>query len=138
MRRLLGRRVQPPRTLLAALGVIFEDVSTAPSVVRVIEHSWLARLHGRAIATTRWRRIYLRGRAADFFADPELMLHEYCHVLLQWESGRLTRSSYLSELLRRGYFLNSYEVEARRFARSNLERLRAELARASGSSSRGL
>ena len=47
--------------------------------VRVIEYSWFARLHG-ALATTRRGRIYLAGSAADFFSNPWLMLHEYCHV----------------------------------------------------------
>ena len=50
--------------------------------VKVIEHSWFARLHG-AFATTRLHRIYLRGSAAEFFSNPWLMLHEYCHVLRQ-------------------------------------------------------
>ena len=92
--------------------------------VRVIEHSLFARLHGRAIATTRRRRIFLRGSAAEFFGNPSLMLHEYCHVLLQWETGSLTTLRYLRECLRRGYWNNRYEVEAREFARSREFQLR--------------
>jgi len=83
--------------------------------VKVIEHSWFARLHG-ACATTRLDRIYLRGSAADFFCNPWLMLHEYCHVLRQWQTGSLTVSRYVRELLRRGYWNNRFEVEARKFA----------------------
>ena len=83
--------------------------------VKVIEHSWFARLHG-AFATTRLHRIYLRGSAADFFSNPWLMLHEYCHVLRQWQTGSLTVSRYVFELLRRGYWNNRFEVEAREFA----------------------
>jgi hypothetical protein len=45
--------------------------------------------------------IYLSGSAADFFANPALMLHEFCHVLLQWETGRLTSARYVCEWLRR-------------------------------------
>lgn len=98
--------------------------------VRVIEHSWFARLHGRAVATTRPGRIYLRGSAADFFADPWLMLHEYCHVIRQWQPGTLTAARYLLECLRRGYWNNRFEVEARAFADANLAHLHALLARA--------
>jgi hypothetical protein len=98
--------------------------------VRVIEHSWFARLHGRAVATTRPERIYLRGSAADFFADPWLMLHEYCHVIRQWQPGTLTAARYLLECLRRGYWNNRFEVEARAFADTHVAHLHALLARA--------
>jgi hypothetical protein len=83
--------------------------------VKVIEHSWFARLHG-AFATTRLHRIYLRGSAAEFFSNPWLMLHEYCHVLRQWQTGSLTVSGYVLECLKRGYWNNRFEVEAREFA----------------------
>jgi len=98
--------------------------------VRVIEHSWYTRLHGRAVATTRARHIYLRGSAAEFFADPWLMLHEYCHVIHQWQPGRLTVRRYLLECLRRGYWNNRFEVEARAFADAHLPALQALIARA--------
>lgn len=91
----------------------------------MIEHSLFAWLHVRALATTRRRRIYLRGSAADFFADPALMLHEYCHVLKQWEPRLLTSLGYVVECLRCGYWENRFEVEARRFAAENLHRFRA-------------
>jgi hypothetical protein len=100
------------------------------AAVRVIEHSWFARLHGRAVATTRPGRIYLRGAAAGFFANPWLMLHEYCHVIRQWQPGTLTAPRYLLECLRRGYWNNRFEVEARAFADANLAHLHALLARA--------
>ena len=95
--------------------------------VKVIEHSWFARLHG-ATATTRLRRIYLRGSAADFFSNPWLMLHEYCHVLRQWQTGSLTVPRYLLECLRHGYWNNRFEVEARAFADQHAPRLHALLA----------
>jgi hypothetical protein len=106
-----------------ALRVIF-----GPGVenVRLVEHSWFARLHG-ALATTRRRRIFLRGSAADFFADPALVLHEYCHVLLQWETGLLTTPRYVYECMKHGYWANRFEVEARRFARAELARFRRAL-----------
>lgn len=98
--------------------------------VRVIEHSLYARLHGRALATTRRGRIYLRGGAAAFFANPSLLLHEYWHVIGQWQRGTLTVPRYLSECLRRGYWNNRFEVEARAFAARHAQALRAGLARA--------
>jgi len=97
------------------------------SHVHVIEHSLYARLHPRAIATTRRRRIYLRGSAQDFFDDPWLMLHEYCHVLKQWEPGDLTIARYCLEWLRHGYWNNRFEVEARSFADKRLHALRTGL-----------
>lgn len=122
------RQAAVPREVRVAL----ERILQAPVAgVRVIEHSWLARVHGRAVATTRPGRIYLRGSAQDFFADPALLLHEYCHVVLQWQRGTLTLPRYLLECLRRGYWNNRFEIEARAFAQRHLARLHAELARAS-------
>jgi hypothetical protein len=95
-----------------------------------LEYSPFAKLHGRARATTRYRCIFLRGGGADFFADPELVLHEYCHVLLQWETGALTLRRYMRECLRHGYWNNRYEVEARTFAHHHLLQFRALLAAA--------
>lgn len=118
MRR--SRQVALPERLRAALE---EILATPVEHVRVIEHSWFARLHGRAVATTRRGRIYLRGSAADFFGNPALVLHEYCHVIRQWQAGALTVTGYLTECLRRGYWNNRFEVEARTFAELNIQRL---------------
>lgn len=87
--------------------------------VAIIERSMYARLHVGAQATTRRSRILLRGAAADFWKDPELVLHEYFHVLRQWQPRRLTVWRYLLEWLRHGYWHNRYEVEARAFAASH-------------------
>jgi hypothetical protein len=97
--------------------------------VQVYEYSWFARLHAGSLATTRPGRIYLSGSAREFFADPWLMLHEYCHVLRQWQTGSLTLARYLAECLRRGYWHNRFEVEARAFADQRAARLQALLAR---------
>ena len=105
-----------------------EELLGAPvGHVRVIEHSWFARLHGRAVATTRRGRIYLRGSAADFWSNPPLMLHEYCHVIRQWETGALTARRYAVECLRRGYWNNRFEIEARAFAAAHSARLHRRL-----------
>ena len=122
----MGHRVAVPSNVQAALENVF-GVSIAE--VRVIENSLFARLHFRATATTRRRRIYLRGSAAAFFNDPALMLHEYCHVLKQWEPGLLTSARYVGEWLRKGYWDNRFEIEAREFAADNLYRFRALLTR---------
>jgi hypothetical protein len=113
-----------PQAVKSAL----EQIFLAPvEQVKVIEHSWLTRLHGRAVATTRAQRIYLRGSATPFFLDPWLMLHEYCHVIRQWQPGRLTVPGYLYECLKRGYRNNRFEIEARAFADENTTRLHALL-----------
>jgi hypothetical protein len=122
----MGRQVPLPSNVHAALASFFGD---GVGLVKVIEHSWFARLHMRAVATTRRRRIYLRGSADSFFNNPTLMLHEYCHVLKQWEPGLLTTARYIGEWLRRGYWDNRFEIEAREFAADNLYRFRALLTR---------
>lgn len=102
---------------------------TDVSQVRIVEYSWFARLHGRMIATTRRRRIYLRGSADAFFRNPEIVLHEFFHVLRQWETRELSVMRYVIEWLRRGYWDNRYEIEAREFAADQLHRFRAMLSR---------
>jgi hypothetical protein len=116
----VGRPVPVPERVGAALELLF---GVGVNHVRVIEHSLLVRLHGRAIATTRRRRIYLRGSGAEFFQNPWLMLHEYCHVLKQWEPRKLTIARYALEWVRRGYWNNRFEVEARAFADAHRDRL---------------
>ena len=116
-----GRRVSVPESVQNALARFFgEDVAR----VGVIEFSLFARLHWNALATTRRRRIYLRGSAEDFFNDPALMMHEYFHVMNQWEPRVLTTARYVLEWMRRGYWLNRFEVEARQFTADNLHTFR--------------
>jgi hypothetical protein len=80
-------------------------------------------------ATTRPNRIYLRGTIEEFTGDAELVLHEYFHVLGQWQTRRLTRIRYLWELALRGYRANRFEVEAREFVEKNLRKFRILIAR---------
>jgi hypothetical protein len=91
--------------------------------VRIFEHSWFNRLHGSPLAVTRRGKIYLRGSAAEFFANTDLVLHEYFHVLRQWDNGRMTLLRYVLACLRKGYWNNPYEIEARRFAKRYRRRL---------------
>lgn len=115
-----------PAELRRALTNVFGD-PVDDVVLR--EHSWFAKLHGRATATTRHNTIYLRGSADDFFANPELLLHEYFHVLRQWNRGRMNVADYLLEWYRRGYWQNRYERQARRFVQLRLAALREALVR---------
>jgi hypothetical protein len=55
------------------------------------------------------------------------MLHEYWHVIRQWEPRTLTIRSYVVECMRRGYWNNRFEVEARAFADAHAHRLRIML-----------
>jgi hypothetical protein len=114
-----------PEPLAAALAQVFgEDVRH----VRIIEYSRYARLHG-ARATTRPGVIYVTTSGDEFARDHDLVLHEYFHVLKQWQPGRLTRLRYLAELARKGYRANRYEREARAFAAAAMPQLAALLAR---------
>jgi hypothetical protein len=120
----MGRAVALPRSVADCLEEAFGE---SVRHVQIFEHSLFARLHIRAVATTRPRRIYLRGSGAEFFDNPWLMLHEYCHVIKQWESRDLTTLRYLMECLRRGYWNNRFEVQAREFADAYLGRVVAGL-----------
>jgi len=117
---LRGRPCALPRAYAAALARVLEVPVERIERVRLFEHSRFARWHGAA-ATTRRNAIYLRHSGARFAADPELVLHEYFHVVRQWHGGGLTVARYLAEWARRGYARNRYEVEARAFARAQLE-----------------
>jgi hypothetical protein len=118
-----------PAELRQALADIFGD-PVDDVVLR--EHSWFAKLHGHATATTRHNTIYLRGSVDDFFASPELLLHEYFHVLRQWNRGRMTAFDYLLEWHRHGYWQNRYERQARRFVKLRLAALQDAMARPAG------
>jgi Domain of unknown function (DUF4157) len=115
----IGRRYAIPLKTRAALERVFE----APlDRIIVIENSLYARAHLGMCATTRPNRILLAISGAEFAANPELLLHEYFHIIRQWRPGYLTRWRYLTESARRGYRANRYEQEAREFAATARER----------------
>jgi hypothetical protein len=114
-------RCHPPPHVETALRQIFGE---PVDHVRVVERSTYARLHLGARATTRRGLILLRDSAESFWCDPDLVLHEYFHVLKQWQPRRLTVWRYLVESLRRGYWNNRYEIEARAFAARHRDALR--------------
>jgi hypothetical protein len=123
---MFGRVVEPPAAVASALARIFNEPIDH---VRVIENSLYARLHVGARATTRRSRILLTVDAQSFWRDPELMLHEYFHVLRQWQTRELTIVRYLLESMRSGYWRNRYEIEARAFAAQHRAALQRELRR---------
>jgi hypothetical protein len=110
---LIGTRYILPRTVNAALEQVFAEPVDG---VIVIENSLYARAHFGMTATTRPNRILLAISGAEFVENPDLLLHEYYHVVRQWRPGYLTRWRYLLESARHGYWANRYESEAREFA----------------------
>jgi hypothetical protein len=108
-----------PENLRARLHGLF---GPAVDRVRLVEYSWINALHGWPLAVTRRDRIYLRLSLAEFCADEDLVLHEYFHVLKQWNTGRLTVWRYLREWVRSGYRNNQFEIEARCFAAEHCDR----------------
>jgi hypothetical protein len=124
-RRLLhGRRyILTPPVTLALERTFGEPVSK----VIVIEHSTYARVHPGVCATTRPNRILLAIGGQEFISNPELLLHEYFHVVCQWGSGRMTRWRYLAASMRCGYWDNPFEREARQFAAEAVDRYRRYL-----------
>jgi len=127
---LIGRRYLLPHVVAAALERLFEE---SVSQVAVIERSRYAKLHRGMAATTRPNRILLTISGAEFASNPELLLHEYYHVLCQWRTGYLTRWRYMVESIRCGYRQNRYELEAREFAAANLDQYRGFLREIAGS-----
>jgi hypothetical protein len=121
---MFGHRSSIPAALATALRDVFGE---PVDHIRVIENSLYARMHFGARATTRRGRILLRGSAKDFWNDPELLLHEYFHVLRQWQTRRLTIWKYLKESAGKGYWHNCYEIEARAFAAAHLHALNSRL-----------
>ncbi|MGH8729278.1 MAG: hypothetical protein ACREV9_14245 [Burkholderiales bacterium] len=111
-----ARAAAIPERDLDALRQIF---GASAGSVEVVANSRFAKLHG-ALATTRRDRIYLACSLECFLRDPRLMLHEYYHVIAQWNCGELSTGRYLWESLQNGYRRNCYEIDACRFADSHL------------------
>jgi hypothetical protein len=71
-----------------------------------------------AAAITLWRTVFLAPHA---LVDVELLLHEFRHVQ-QFESSVSFPIRYLWESVRRGYFDNRFEVDARNYAAQRARR----------------
>lgn len=76
-------------------------------------------------AITNVNSITVRDSCGGFFANYFTVLEEYYHVLRQWNTGRLSGPRYLFDNWKDGgYEKNRWEVEAKGFARNNLEAFR--------------
>ncbi len=121
---LWGQSYVLPTAVSAALERIFKE---SVGGVEVVEYSRYTRAHLGMSATTRPNRILLAASGAEFAENPEMLLHEYFHVLRQWSTGYLNRRRYLFESMRCGYWDNRFEREAREFSATTLGRYRAYL-----------
>jgi hypothetical protein len=121
MPRPRSRTFQLPARVRRALERVFGE---AVDHVQIVEHSRYARMHVGMRATTRPNRILLTMSGEEFVRHPDLVLHEFFHVLRQWQPRRLTRTAYVLESARRGYCANRFEVEANAFVADNLDRFR--------------
>lgn len=92
--------------------------------IQVIEHSRYAALHGRILATTRKELILLNMGGETFSRLPELVLHEYYHVVKQWRNDELTAFKYIIESVKNGYINNKYEVATNRYVQQNIVRFK--------------
>ncbi len=113
----ISQEVEVPEEIKRAVSKAFEssfnrdklmDLNLNIDSVNVIENSrWANFVSGFTelvtlgnyyiAATTQKDTIYLsvHTSAAMFFSDHELVLHEYYHVLMQWNNNRMNNFSYL-------------------------------------------
>ncbi len=110
-----------PEKIKNALDVVLGESIDS---VEIIKNNWRLKITG-TYATTRVNTIYLRGSAEEFFTYDFTVLEEYYHVVKQWNTGAMTRSSYMAEYLKNGYDNNRFEIEAKTFAGDNLQRYRS-------------
>jgi len=71
-------------------------------------------------ATTRPNKIILFVPCERFLSDHDVVLEEYYHVLKQWNTGRMSRVSWLWAE-RHGYQNNKFEKEADEFVKAHLK-----------------
>ena len=110
-----------PTYVISALEDLFAE---SVADIKVIEHSWYAAIHGNILATTRTERILLNMDGLTFSALPELVLHEYFHVVKQWRNGELTAFKYVIESAKNGYINNKYEIATNRYVQRNIVRFK--------------
>lgn len=84
------------------------------------ENSWLAKiaakkLHTSAVAMVIGKTIYLHNTTAgEFLKDTRWLKHELCHIRQYKQHGTTGFIvKYLWESLKKGYYNNRFEVEAR-------------------------
>src|SRR5882757_418826 len=88
--------------------------------VKIKENSWLAKIAAKKLGTGNvamvlGNSIHLFGTTkANFLKDGAWVRHELCHVAQFRKHGYLIfLIKYLYESMRKGYYNNKYEVEAR-------------------------
>ena len=87
--------------------------------VDVYGNNWRVKLTN-TYATTRKNKIFVNDSVESFFTKNFTVLEEYYHVLRQWNTGAMSRTSYLAENIKNGYKNNKFEIEAKEFAGNNL------------------
>jgi RHS repeat-associated protein len=97
--------------------------------IKVHDNSSLPDLITKGATFTLPGKIFLPGTCGEFYGNPWLVLHEYYHVVDQWDTGRMSLGGYLAEGA--GQWLegrdphgdNKYENEADFFADTHLNNL---------------
>src|SRR6185503_12155360 len=115
IRFLIGRREAVPTPLLARYPELGRAKYRRGGLPPRIAGWCLGR--GSVSAITLWRTIWLGEGAV---ADAELLLHESRHVA-QFGASKAFPILYLWESLRRGYWNNPFEVDARAYAAQRIE-----------------
>lgn len=98
--------------------------------VEVHDHSALPDLFTGGLTFTLPGHIFVPGKCGEFWVDPELVLHEYYHVVDQWDTERMRLDGYLAEGARQGlggrdpHGNNRFEDEAEFFAKTHEQSLK--------------
>src|SRR4051794_32626759 len=110
----IGRRIALPSRVLDQYPEL-EAVKWRRGGLPVNVAGWF--LGQRSVAAiTLWRTVFL---SQSVLVDAELLLHEFRHVQ-QFEASPTFPLRYLFESVRRGYFANRFEVDAREYAAQRL------------------
>ncbi len=113
---LVGKHLELPRAL-SSQWPEFEELRFRRGGLPLRIGGWLLGQAGVS-AITLGRTIFL---APTTRLDPELLLHEFRHVQ-QFRERKTFPVRYIWESLRRGYYANRYEADARTYAASRLAR----------------
>jgi hypothetical protein len=89
-------------------------------IIRIREKSWIAKfgalyLNAESVAMVIGKTIYIHGVDAEYFLNNPLWVkHEYCHIQQYKRYGAIRfLILYLYYSMRKGYYNNPFEVEAR-------------------------
>ena len=122
-----------PLSFVDSLGLVAASGAMADCLAKIFGQSVAGvNVRNKLIVTNEWIttrtnsiRLPQDESVGAFFSDPHLVLHEYFHVLRQWNVGGISRSSYAAEYFRHGAADgNRYEDEANGFADKNLDSLK--------------